>query len=188
MAVIRKKEQSDGLLDSSVKGKEYGKIEIVKPLEGSKKDDKQPPKKKKGFLKSTKDELKKVDWPGFKYVVSWGAVVVLFATGLALFLGLFDHVFSSGMKYVDCTATMEETDISAKKCSQNLIDDLTFQDDEQSDDTGAQEEQPAEDTELTGEDVTVDFEDFDEEGEEEQGKEGLVVEETNTEEQETTNE
>lgn len=85
---------------------------------------------KKGFLKTTIQELKKVDWPSFKYTVTWGGVVIIFTIIMSLALGTFDHVFKSGMNYVDCTANYktekDAADKDYKECAQDTIDSLVF--------------------------------------------------------------
>jgi preprotein translocase SecE subunit len=86
---------------------------------------------KTGFIGSTIDELKKVTWPTFRYVLNWSAVIICFTALFAVSLGLFDHIFTGGVKFVDCTSTgfkNEQTDKQKKvgECTQQFGNYVVF--------------------------------------------------------------
>jgi preprotein translocase SecE subunit len=87
--------------------------------------------KKSSFISSTVDEMKKVSWPSFRYVVNWSCVIICFSALFAVSLGFFDHIFTGGIKFVDCTSTgykNEQTDKQKKlnECSQQFGDYIVF--------------------------------------------------------------
>jgi preprotein translocase SecE subunit len=89
--------------------------------------------KKRGFLASTVDELKKVEWPSLKYTVNWSIVIVIFTILFSLSVGIIDNVFQSGIKYVSCTAENSTADKSTDdkntrlgECNTDLIKGLSF--------------------------------------------------------------
>ena len=84
-----------------------------------------------GFIGSTINELKKVEWPTLRYVLNWSAVIICFSALFAVSLGFFDHVFTGSIKFVDCTSTgfrNEQTDKQKKlgECSQQLGEYIAF--------------------------------------------------------------
>jgi preprotein translocase SecE subunit len=81
--------------------------------------------KPKGFLATTIDELKKVTWPKFGYVLRWSLIIVLFTAFFALTLGFFDHVFNNTIKYVDCTSPSGRNQ-SVNDCNSEFITNITF--------------------------------------------------------------
>lgn len=60
--------------------------------------------KKRSFLGSVIDELKKVQWPGFRYVINWSVLVICFTAVFSLILGASDHVFETGINFVSCSS------------------------------------------------------------------------------------
>ena len=60
---------------------------------------------KSNFLASTIEELKKVKWPNAKYVASWSIMVICFTAVFSMILGTSDHVFETGINFVDCSST-----------------------------------------------------------------------------------
>ena len=52
------------------------------------------------YVKETRGELKHVSWPTKKQAVTYTVVVILLSLGIALYLGLFDYIFSQGVKYL----------------------------------------------------------------------------------------
>ena len=52
------------------------------------------------YLKETRGELKHVAWPTRSQAITFTAIVVIISVGLALYLGLFDYIFSLGLKYI----------------------------------------------------------------------------------------
>ena len=52
------------------------------------------------YLKETKAELKHVSWPTRKQAVSFTVVVIAISIFTALFLGLFDTIFSTLLKWL----------------------------------------------------------------------------------------
>jgi len=54
-------------------------------------------KKSSSFFKGVKAELKKVNWPNRKDMISYTSVVVVMCTLMAVFLWAVDSVFTSGL-------------------------------------------------------------------------------------------
>ncbi|MBP6866051.1 MAG: preprotein translocase subunit SecE [Candidatus Pacebacteria bacterium] len=52
------------------------------------------------FLKETKTELKHVSWPTRRLTILYTIVVVVLSVLVAYFLGLFDFLFSLGLKQI----------------------------------------------------------------------------------------
>lgn len=50
------------------------------------------------YIKETRAELKHVSWPTRRQAVIFTILVIVISLGLALVLGLFDFVFSTGLK------------------------------------------------------------------------------------------
>ncbi len=50
------------------------------------------------YIKSTKEEMKQVNWPTRKEVIISTIAVILISVGVAYFLGLFDLIFSKGLE------------------------------------------------------------------------------------------
>jgi len=69
----------------------------------------EPKKAKKiGFLASVIDELKKVEWPNLSYITKWSVIIVIFTAVFAVSLSGVDHVYESGVKFVNCTSSQGE--------------------------------------------------------------------------------
>lgn len=122
MAISRSKK--DAIVDAQIDSKA---VETKSSPEEIKKQEKKP-----GFLASTIAELKKVEWPSRQYTVRWATVIIIFTAGISLFLGAVDGVFTSGLKFVDCTTEISQSDDETSDllqgCSQDLLNDLTFRD------------------------------------------------------------
>lgn len=54
-------------------------------------------KKSSNFFKGVKSELKKVNWPNRKDMISYTTVVVVMCAMMAAFLWVVDSVFTSGL-------------------------------------------------------------------------------------------
>jgi len=54
-------------------------------------------KKSSAFFKGVKAELKKVNWPNRKDMISYTSVVVVMCVLMAVFLWAVDSVFTSGL-------------------------------------------------------------------------------------------
>lgn len=52
------------------------------------------------YFKETKAEMKHVKWPTRKQAVNFTIVVIIVSVFLAYFLGLFDFIFTSGLRYI----------------------------------------------------------------------------------------
>jgi len=50
------------------------------------------------YIKETKVELKHVTWPTRKQAIMYTVLVILVSVVVALLLGLFDYIFSLGIK------------------------------------------------------------------------------------------
>lgn len=124
MAIVVKDKNKDLL-------KEVGKN---KPLDGIKttpkpstKVEKTDKAKKVGFLKSTLEELKKVDWPGFQKTINWSVIVIIFTFLISVTLGLVDHIFSASINFVDCTSPQGRgNSTTLEECGLDLANELTF--------------------------------------------------------------
>ncbi len=88
--------------------------------------------KKRGFIRTTIEEVKKVEWPSFSYVLNWTLVIILFTAVFSVSLGVVDNVFNSGLKFVDCTSiiTQAEGDTDTSNvlgdCSRDFLSDVTY--------------------------------------------------------------
>ncbi len=60
--------------------------------------------KNKNFVTSVINELRKVQWPGLRYVINWSVLVVCFTAIFSLILGASDHVFETGINFVSCSS------------------------------------------------------------------------------------
>jgi len=125
MAIART--QQDNITDIELEQKDA--------LEGKKTDKKASEKpetikleKKPGFFTSTINELKKVEWPGLRYVVNWSLAILLFTAVLSLFLGFADHIFSAGISFANCTSPANSDSRTVQECSDELVTKLTFRD------------------------------------------------------------
>ncbi|NJL96923.1 preprotein translocase subunit SecE [Candidatus Gracilibacteria bacterium] len=125
MAVIKTKEDSlveaKDLKNDNLNLAKEPKVEVDESKE-----------KKKSFLATTIEELKKAEWPGIKYVLNWSLVIVLFTAIFAVSLGLIDNVFNSGLKFIDCTSVISDSnDANSSQvisdCSKDFIQDATYQ-------------------------------------------------------------
>lgn len=52
------------------------------------------------FVKETRGELKHVSWPTRRQTIEATALVIGLSIALSLFLGLFDWLFSLGLKFI----------------------------------------------------------------------------------------
>ena len=95
----------------------------VEPLE--EKIQAKPPKTKKPtFISTTIDELKLVEWPNLKYITRWAGVIILFTIVLSLFMGGIDHIFTTGIKFVDCSSP-QSGKRNLAECSTELIKNIS---------------------------------------------------------------
>jgi preprotein translocase SecE subunit len=118
MAIVQKR---NSLADISLV--EEGQIETSeKDTVGS---DKVSNKKPKGLIQSTLDEVRKVDWPSFGYVLKWSITILVFTFIFAIALGVFDHIFRSGVLFVDCSSPQGKNR-GLSQCGNELLLDLTF--------------------------------------------------------------
>jgi preprotein translocase subunit SecE len=51
------------------------------------------------YIKETRAELKHVSWPTRQQAIAYTVAVIVISIGLSLYLGLFDYIFSSALKY-----------------------------------------------------------------------------------------
>jgi preprotein translocase SecE subunit len=90
-----------------------------------KKEVDKPKKTYFSFLRTTIEELKKVSWPSFNYVVKWAFVVILFTAIFSVSLGFFDHVFNNSLKFVNCTSYKGRNQ-PLNDCTKETWQQLTF--------------------------------------------------------------
>ena len=50
------------------------------------------------YLKETKAEMKHVNWPTRKQAIAFTAIVIGITIAFALFLGVFDYLFTLGLE------------------------------------------------------------------------------------------
>jgi len=117
MAITRKNDSSlvETKLTTDIK---------VEPLEDKKPLNKPKKTKKPTFISTTIDELKLVEWPNLKYVSRWAVVIILFTITLSLFMGGIDHIFTTAIKFVDCSSP-QSGNRSLSECSNELVVNIT---------------------------------------------------------------
>lgn len=52
------------------------------------------------YIRETQGELKHVSWPTRRQAIAYSVLVIFLSLGLALYLGLFDFLFTKGMGYI----------------------------------------------------------------------------------------
>jgi preprotein translocase SecE subunit len=52
------------------------------------------------YIIETKEEMKHVSWPTRKQTIFFTVLVILISLGVAAYLGLFDYIFSLGLKSI----------------------------------------------------------------------------------------
>ncbi len=52
------------------------------------------------YVRETRGELKHVSWPTRQQAIAFSIIVIMLSVGLALFLGLFDYIFSEALKFL----------------------------------------------------------------------------------------
>ncbi|MFH1255333.1 MAG: preprotein translocase subunit SecE [bacterium] len=52
------------------------------------------------YLKASIEEMKKVSWPTKKETYNYTILVISISVGVALFLGLFDIIFTKALEYL----------------------------------------------------------------------------------------
>ncbi len=125
MALIIDKKTKDPL-------QEVGKTKTVDGIKTelhkeSPKLDKIESTKKKGFFRTTFEELLKVDWPSAEKTINWSIMVFLFTVIISITLGFFDHIFSAGIGFVECTSPQARGNSTTfDQCGLELADNLTF--------------------------------------------------------------
>ncbi len=82
---------------------------------------------KGNFLVATWKELKQVDWPNWQTTFNWGVITVLFTLILSLSLGFFDHLFSAGIYFIDCTSPKGRGDSTTlNQCIEETVNYILF--------------------------------------------------------------
>jgi len=118
-----KKPQANSKLDSKVQSSDN--INNKKDLKKEANKPKKQPQKKTGFITTTIEELKKVIWPNFSYVVNWTIVIIIFTLVFSLSLSFFDHVFGRSVTFVNCTSPQGQGQ-DLGECVQNFGRNLIF--------------------------------------------------------------
>jgi len=124
MAITRT--QKDSLTDVQVGREKVSKIEGDAGTGSTKTRSKA--EKKPGFLATTFDELRKVEWPTRRYTFNWSVVIILFTVFISLFMGLVDHTFTSGVRFATCTSTLnaENRESGVRDCANSFGEDILF--------------------------------------------------------------
>ncbi|MFH1455073.1 MAG: preprotein translocase subunit SecE [bacterium] len=52
------------------------------------------------YISETKEEMKHVSWPTKNQTLMFTIIVILISIGVAAYLGLFDYIFSLGLKSI----------------------------------------------------------------------------------------
>lgn len=52
------------------------------------------------YIKDTKGELKHVNWPSKRETLVYTGLVIAISVAIAYFLGVFDHLFTIGLKAI----------------------------------------------------------------------------------------
>jgi len=124
MAITRTKK--DSLVETKLSEKVVSDIKTATTEPAEKKVETKAVKiKKPGFIASTIDELKKVQWPTLQFVLRWSGVIILFTFVMSMSLGFFDHAFTGSIKFVDCTSPQGRNQ-SVQSCGTELGEYLTF--------------------------------------------------------------
>lgn|GEM_PF-1880052 len=84
-----------------------------------------PKIKKKSFISTTADELKLVQWPSIGYVLRWSLTIVIFTALFSIVVGFFDHTFSTGVKFADCTSPKGRAQ-TVETCGSEAWEIITF--------------------------------------------------------------
>jgi preprotein translocase SecE subunit len=128
MAIART--QKDNISDIEIAKKDsLGKVEKKdsdKPKET--KSTKKKVERKPGFITSTISELRKVEWPGFRYVVNWSLTIIVFTTVFSLVIGFADHIFSAGIGFANCSSPANEDSRTVQECADEFVTNITFRD------------------------------------------------------------
>ena len=122
MAITRVKTDSLVAVDLASTSKDVEKTST----EPKKKDSGKPLEKEKkpGFIATTIEELKLVQWPTWRYVYRWSAVILLFTLVVAILLGSFDGLVTNGIRFVDCTSSVGKKQ-DLPECGKEFWQNLT---------------------------------------------------------------
>lgn len=123
MAITRTKK--DSLVETKLSEKIVTDIKTTDKETEKNVEPKATKTKKPGFIATTIDELRKVRWPSWQYVLRWSGVIILFTFVFSVSLGFFDHAFTGGIKFVDCTSPQSRNQ-SIQSCGIELGEFLTF--------------------------------------------------------------
>ncbi len=52
------------------------------------------------YFKDTQAEMKHVNWPTRQQAIFYTLIIIIVCVGVSLFLGLFDYLFSIGIKKI----------------------------------------------------------------------------------------
>ena len=98
MAISTSKKKN--LVDTEIIDNSQNKEKIIPPTSDDLPKENKT-QKTRGFLASTIDELRKVEWPKFDYILRWSVIILIFTAFFAVVLGGFDTTFGAGVKFVD---------------------------------------------------------------------------------------
>lgn len=84
--------------------------------------------KKRSFIMSTIDELKKSEWPNLPYVLRWSLVIIVFVTIFSSSLGYADKFYKSSYSLADCSAKVKKNETGDKysDCFRNYFEKITL--------------------------------------------------------------
>jgi preprotein translocase SecE subunit len=128
MAIART--QKDNISDIEIEKKDsLGKVEKERTDESKKaKKNQVKVEKKPGFFASTLSELKKVQWPGVRYVFNWSITIIIFTAVFSLVIGFADHIFSAGISFANCSSPANEDSRTLQECGDEFVTRITFRD------------------------------------------------------------
>ena len=52
------------------------------------------------YIRESVEEMKKVTWPTKKETYNYTMLVIAISIGVAVFLGILDYIFSTGLQYI----------------------------------------------------------------------------------------
>ncbi len=82
---------------------------------------------KNSFFTATWKELRQVSWPNWQTTFNWGVITILFTLILSLSLGFFDHLFSAGIYFIDCTSPKGRGDSTTlNQCVEETVNYILF--------------------------------------------------------------
>ena len=122
MAISTSKKKN--LVDTEIIDNSQNKEKIIPPTSDDLPKENKT-QKARGFLASTIDELRKVEWPKFDYILRWSVIILIFTAFFAVVLGGFDTTFGAGVKFVDCSSPKSRNQ-NVQDCGKEFLNQISF--------------------------------------------------------------